>query len=385
MNKLSLRFLTILVCLLPGLWLSSATAAALPPASNQPTASLEGMLKNVIPTVVNIYVQGQLPPGHPMMPNAPMSPPSPNKPQPTMSGPQKFSDFGSGVIVNAKEGYIITNAHVVRYAQTIVVTLNDGRRYRGKLIGMDNASDIAVIKINADHLTAIPFADSDKAQVGDYVVAIGSPFGLLTQTVTSGVISALNRSDLGIEGYENFIQTDAPINPGNSGGALVNINGELVGINTAIITPTQGSVGIGFAIPSNMAKSVIDQLIKYGKVERGLLGVIVQPLTPDLADALNVSGVKGALITQVNPGSPAAKAGLQVKDIVIKIDGKSIENAAQLRNTIGLLRVGTTISLEVLRDNKKLTMSATISPPKKPLPLLQHHSWRVCVCVNTTI
>lgn len=324
------------------------------PANTQST-SLHTMLKQAMPAVVNIYVQGQLPPSRAplMQPNA----------TPQM-GP-RFQDVGSGVIVDGKNGLIVTNAHVVQYSQIIVVTLNSGRRYQAKLLGSDVPSDIAVLKISADNLSSIPLADSDKAEVGDFVVAIGSPFGLLNQSVTSGVISALNRSDLGIEGYENFIQTDASINPGNSGGALVNMQGELVGINTAILSPGGGNIGIGFAIPSNMVKSVMEQLIRYGKVERGVMGVYVQDLTPDLADALNAHGKKGALITEVAPGSPAAKAGLKAKDIVIGINGKSTESGAELKNTLGLTRVGSTVELKVLRGEKTFTTQARLIPKEE--------------------
>lgn len=329
--------------------------ATLPPEINGAALpSLHPMLKKVTPAVVNLYVQGIVPPAHP-------TPFGPEKPKP----PKQFQDVGSGVIVDAKKGYILTNAHVVHDGQVFVVTLSDGRRYKGKLIGSDVPSDIAVLQINAENLAAISFADSDKVEVGDFVVAIGNPFGLLNQSVTSGVVSALNRSDLGIEGYENFIQTDAPINPGNSGGALVNIKGELVGINTAIIAPAGGNIGIGFAIPSNMAKGVMDQLVKYGKVERGLLGIFLQDLTPDLADALNAHGTKGALVTQVGPNSPAGKAGLQAKDIIVEVNGKAVTSGAQLRNTVGLSRVGSQISLKVLRNGKTFTLSAAIAPKEQ--------------------
>jgi serine protease Do len=358
MNKGSLRSLLGVFLFIFGSWLSVANATLPLDVTSKTTPSLAQTLKKVMPAVVNIYVQGQLPPGH--YGNGGSN----NRPYPVVTAP-KFQDVGSGVIVDAKLGLIVTNAHVVRDSQSITVTLNDGRRFKGRLIGADNASDIAVVKINANDLSAIPFADSDKVQVGDFVAAIGSPFGLLTQTVTSGVVSALNRSDLGIEGYENFIQTDAPINPGNSGGALVDMKGELIGINTAIIAPAGGNVGIGFAIPSNMVRSVMDQLIQYGKVERGLLGVMVQNLTPELADALNEHGVKGALITQVSPGSPADKSGLQIKDIVDQINGKPIINAAQLRNAVGLVRVGTKLNLHVLRGNKTLNIQATVVSPKE--------------------
>jgi serine protease Do len=357
--KINMKILTRRLILIPIFLFSlvvNSIYASLPAAAisssvltNAPlTTSLNIMLKKAMPAVVNVYVQGELPPTS----------------NPYAPGP-RFQDVGSGVIIDAGQGYIVTNAHVVRYGQTIVITLSDGRRFRGKVLGLDIPSDIAVVKINEDKLSTLSIADSDKVQVGDFVVAIGNPFGLLNQSVTSGVVSALNRSDLGIEGYENFIQTDASINPGNSGGALVNTKGELVGINTAIIAPAGGNVGIGFAIPSNMVKSVADQLIKYGKVERGVLGVYVQDLTPDLADALNDRGVKGALITQVNPGSPAANAGLQAKDIVEEINGRPIENGAQLRNTIGLTRLGSSITLKVLRGNNTHTVTATLVAKEK--------------------
>ncbi|MHB8622739.1 MAG: DegQ family serine endoprotease [Sulfuricaulis sp.] len=272
--------------------------------------------------------------------------------------------LGSGVIVDAKHGYILTNNHVIAKADEINVTLHDGRKYKAKLVGTDPASDIAVIQIKADGLTAVSLGNSGQLRVGDFVVAIGNPFGL-GQTVTSGIVSALGRSGLGIEGYEDFIQTDASINPGNSGGALVSLHGELVGINTAIVGPSGGNVGIGFAIPINMARLVMDQLIQYGKVRRGELGVYIQDLTPELAKALDVHQVQGAVVTQVAPDSPAAKAGLKTGDVVIKVDGDPVHSAADLRNTVGLMRIGQTVTLDILRNDQPMQIEARIEKTKE--------------------
>jgi len=325
----------------------------LPVTSNQKTPnSLAPILKTTLPAVVNISVEGQVK----------LSSLLSNRPSANTDNSQQFRDVGSGVIVDADKGYIITNAHVLKDAKIITVTLGDGRRYRGNIIGQDDGSDVAVIQIHAKHLTALPFANSDELQVGDFVAAIGNPFGL-HQTVTSGVISALNRSDLGIEGYENFIQTDAPINPGNSGGALINLAGQLIGINTAIIAPTSGSVGIGFAIPSNMVHAVAVQLIQFGKVKRGLLGVMVQKISPDLADALGLPNDKGALVTSVNPGSPAAEAGLQELDVVTAINGNPVTNAAHLRNAVAVLPIGTVFKLQVWRKGKIMNVAAKVGDP----------------------
>ena len=223
-----------------------------------------------------------------------------------------------------KNGYILTNAHVIADAQTIVVTLGDGRHYTAKTIGADKPSDVALIQITAKNLTAVPVGDSNKVKAGDFVAAIGNPFGL-NQTVTSGIVSALGRTTLGIESYENFIQTDAPINPGNSGGALIDMQGELIGLNTAILAPNQGSIGIGFAIPANMAKSVMNQLIQYGDVKRGILGIGAQDITPELASAFNLNVTKGAAVTLVLSDSPAQQAGVQVGDIVTAVNGSEVK------------------------------------------------------------
>lgn len=322
-------------------------------------ASLAPMLEKVLPAIVNIAARGSLPLVRVPVLDQQMQ-------RRDIAVTPKFEELGSGVIVDAEKGFILTNAHVIKDAQVITVTLKDGRKQRAKVIGYDEPSDIALLRIEAKRLQQISFGDSDKIKIGDFVSAIGSPFGL-QQTVTSGVVSGLERSNLGIEGYENFIQTDAPINPGNSGGALVNMRGELIGVNTAIITPSPigGSVGIGLAIPSNMAKDVIAQLIKYGKVERGVLGVLVQDVTPALAVAMHLPSSEGALVTQVLPDSPAFLAGFHSKDVIVDINAKPIRSAAQVRNTVSLQRLGTKIVAKVWRDNKFVNLNAvTVSPEK---------------------
>jgi Do/DeqQ family serine protease len=390
--KLREIFVTTAVVSSLALSLSANCLALMPPTDKVATASpasipsLSPMLAKIMPAVVNITVVGELPissayaylygdndtnsnndSGDDEDNNdnnqSPSADNNQQSPGPNFPKNPKFQDMGSGVIVNAANGYIVTNAHLTTHAKIITVTLSDGRRFIAHLIGVDRLSDIAVLKINAKNLTQMPIGDSDNLKVGDFVAAIGNPFGL-NQTVTSGMISALHRSDLGIEGYENFIQTDTPINPGNSGGALVNLKGELIGINTALIGPISGNVGIGFAIPSNMMRSVIDELVKYGKIKRGVLGVMVQDFTPALADAMNLSGTQGALVTNVTPNSPAARAGLQATDIVVKINNTAIMNAAQLRNMIGLMPIGTNVAMEIRREKKSFTLNATIIDPK---------------------
>lgn len=333
-----------------------------PTVDGNVVASISSILKPILPGVVNIMVTGELPVNYNAQQKSRGSSPS-NGDNSDQNSPREFQELGSGVIIDASKGYIVTNAHVIANAKLVTVTLQDGRRFKAKLIGFDKASDIAVLQINATNLVQVPFGNSNDLQAGDFVAAIGSPFGL-QQTVTSGVVSALNRSRLGIEGYENFIQTDASINPGNSGGALVNLHGQLIGINTALIGPVSGNVGIGLAIPSNMVKEIADQVIKYGKVKRGVLGVMVQDLTPALADAFDISGKLGALVTNVVPGSPADKAGLQPQDVIEQINNVSIMNGAQVKNIVGLLPIDSKVTMIIHRKNQNLTINARIIDPK---------------------
>jgi serine protease Do/serine protease DegQ len=277
--------------------------------------------------------------------------------------PRQTQSLGSGVIVDAQHGYVLTNNHVIDRASEIRVTLMDGRQLTAKVIGADPDVDVAVLQIPAEKLAAVPLGDSSRLRVGDFVVAIGNPFGL-GQTVTSGIVSALGRSGLGIEGFEDFIQTDASINPGNSGGALVTLDGELAGINTAILAPGGGNVGIGFAIPIDMAAQIMHQIIEFGEVRRGQLGITAQDLTPDLAQAFGMDEFRpGAVVVQVLPRTPAARVGLKSGDIVTKINGRSIRNATELRNAVGLLRVGDTVEIEYLRDGKSHTVKPRIAEP----------------------
>ncbi|MEJ2653096.1 MAG: DegQ family serine endoprotease [Gammaproteobacteria bacterium] len=360
-TKSTLLIKTAALLLLVGAaaWVPGAQAA-LPTVDSQGQAlpSLAPMLDRVLPSVVNIATESRVR----VQDNPLLQDPFfrrffgvPNVPH-----ERKTQALGSGVIVDAKHGYVLTNNHVGAQADEITVTLKDGRSLQAKLVGTDPETDIAVVQIPAHNLTAVPLSDSDKLRVGDFVVAIGNPFGL-GQTVTSGIVSALGRTGLGIEGYEDFIQTDASINPGNSGGALVNLQGQLIGINTAIIAPGGGNVGIGFAIPVNMAKEVMTQLIQHGEVHRGRLGILVQDLTPDLAKAFDIKETHGAVISRVVKDSPAQRAGLKSGDVVIGVNGKPVATSSELRTSIGLLPVGTTVSLEVVRDGKTRTIKVTIA------------------------
>ena len=282
-------------------------------------------------------------------------------PSPEQLPPQRQMSAGSGVIVDSEDGYVLTNNHVVENADEIRVTTRDNRTFEAELIGRDPATDIAVLRIEANDLTEVPLGDSENLLVGDFVVAIGNPFGL-GQTVTSGIVSALGRSGINPEGYEDFIQTDASINPGNSGGALLTLDGKLVGINTAIIAPNGGgNVGIGFAVPINMALSVMDQLVEFGEVQRGRLGVMIQDLTPDLAQALGVDFEQGAIISSVEPDTPADDAGFAAGDVIVAVNGEMVEGSADLRQKIGLRRPGDTVEIAFSRDGERLTANVTLA------------------------
>lgn len=339
-------------------------------ASTDPLPSLAPMLDNVMPSIVNVSVQGVTQTPEIIINRKDRT----HRRLPPHS--KKFDSMGSGVLFDANNGYIVTNAHVVKDAQLIYITLNDGRRIPAKIIGADTETDVAVLQIKAENLKALPFSNSQTLRVGDFVVAIGNPFGLNSfgrnQSATFGIVSALQRNTLNIEGVENFIQTDAAINPGNSGGALVNSKGELVGINTAILTPFGGNIGIGFAIPANMAETVVKQLIAFGSVSRGLMGVFVQHLTPELATAFGLStDTVGALVTQVNPGSPAEVAGLQAGDVIQKINDTTITNSAQVKTSIALLRVGSNVKMQLLRNKKIISINAIVTSPKQHEQVMQ--------------
>ncbi|TAN52187.1 MAG: DegQ family serine endoprotease [Methylococcaceae bacterium] len=356
------RWTKIILTALLASTLATAHAAWPESVDGAPLPSLAPMLKRAMPAVVNISTKTEIEVAqHPLMrdpffrhffelPNQPLK--------------RKTSSLGSGVIINAAKGYLITNNHVIDKADEITVKLQDGRLLPAKLVGADPESDLAVIQVEANNLTELPFANSDQLNVGDFVVAIGNPFGL-GQTVTSGIVSALGRSGLGIEGYEDFIQTDASINPGNSGGALVNLRGELIGVNTAILAPNGGNVGIGFAIPINMVAGIMDSLIKHGEIRRGLMGVMVQDITPDLAQAFGLQQTQGAVISHVQPDSPAAKAGLEQGDVVIAINGRAAKNGMDVRNVVGMSQIGDELEIELIRHGDTMTRTVTIAKPKK--------------------
>ncbi|HHC1505879.1 TPA: serine endoprotease DegQ [Klebsiella pneumoniae] len=318
--------------------------------------SLAPMLEKVLPAVVSVQVEGTASPTL-NMPEELKKYFGDNAPQ---EQAQPFEGLGSGVIIDAAKGYVLTNNHVINQAQKISVQLNDGREFDAKLVGSDEQSDIALLQlIKPDHLTQIAIADSDKLRVGDFAVAVGNPFGL-GQTATSGIISALGRSGLNLEGLENFIQTDASINRGNSGGALLNLNGELIGINTAILAPGGGSIGIGFAIPSNMAKTLADQLIQFGEIKRGLLGIKGMEMSADIAKAMNLNAQRGAFVSEVLPNSGSAKAGIKSGDVIVSLNGKPLNSFAELRSRIATTEPGTKVKLGLLRDGKPVDVEVTL-------------------------
>jgi serine protease Do/serine protease DegQ len=342
--------------------LTFASHAALPQAVGEtPMPTLAPMIKRVSPAVVNIATRGTV---------RERSPQNPLLEDPFFRrffdlpdmGPRErtFQSAGSGVIFDAKNGYIVTNAHVVDNATEITVTLQDDRELSATVIGSDVPSDVAVLKVASENLIEVALGDSTRLEVGDFVVAIGNPFGL-QHTVTSGIVSGLGRSGINPDGYEDFIQTDASINPGNSGGALVNLRGELVGINSAILSRSGGNIGIGFAIPVNMARSIMDQLLKYGSVKRGLLGVSIYSLTPDTAKALNLTNTQGVLVSQVNQGSAADKAGIRPGDVITSINNQPIRSNSELRNAIGLSRVGDKLDVAIIRERKPMHVTAVIN------------------------
>ena len=354
-------FLSMLVMLLS----TSFVNAAIPlSVDGEELPSLAPMLENVTPAVVNIATEGRVQLKQNPLFNDPFFRRFFNIPNQQQPLERKTQSLGSGVIVDAKRGLVLTNNHVIANAVEITVTMRDGRQLKAEVVGTDPETDVAVIKIPAGNLIDIKPTDSDKLRVGDFVVAIGNPFGL-GQTVTSGIVSALSRSGLGIEGYEDFIQTDASINPGNSGGALVNLRGELIGINTAIFSQSGGNIGIGFAIPINLALQITEQLMENGSVDRGFIGIQAQDLNPDLAEAFGVKDNRGAIINSVMPDSPAEKAGLKPGDVITSVNGKSIKSASDVRLHIGLLPVGEKVVFEVLREGKRKRLTAKIAANTK--------------------
>jgi Do/DeqQ family serine protease len=340
----------------------SAAGAQLPQrVGDAPVPSLAPIIKKTSPAVVNISTRGTIrEQGRSPLLDDPFFRRFFDLPEGAQPRERQFQSAGSGVIIDAKNGYIITNAHVIENASEITVTFFDDRQLKAEIVGKDPGSDVAVLKVAAKNLADMPLADSSKAEVGDFVIAIGNPFGL-QHTVTSGIISGLGRSGINPDGYEDFIQTDASINPGNSGGALVNLDGELVGVNTAIFSRSGGNIGIGFAIPSNMVKAVMTQLIQFGEVKRGMLGVqLANQFTPEIAESLGLQNAKGALVSQVVDGSPAAKAGIKAGDVIVSINGKTVANATELRNTIGLLRIGDKVEVSLIREGGPRRVTAVV-------------------------
>ncbi len=355
MRNLLICFLFLSICT------SASAKTATPNHDNKRSLySIAPIVDKSTQSVVNLLVQGEIP--------ILISDSDDKIASPDLT--RKFEGYGSGVIVNAKKAYILTNAHIIKHAKKIFVTLHDGSKVLAKIIGSDHATDIAVLEIPPQKISPLEMGNSDQLKIGDFVAAIGNPFTLSVlssgsnQTVTFGIVSALNRSNVSQGGYYDFIQSDVAINPGSSGGALIDMDGKLIGISTALLVPhgaPTGNIGVSFAIPINMAKSIMEQLIKYGSIKRGSLGVIVQNFTPELATAFQVNIQKGAVISQVNPGSPAEKAGLKVGDILTNIDGETIQDSSQVRNMVGIKRIDSKIDVSFLRDGKKQTFKIKIA------------------------
>ena len=354
------KVITILI-ILSLMMLAPHSMASWPAADSQGNElpTLSPLVKKVSPAIVNVATRTTQRTHNPLL-NDPFFRDFFNFPGQQFPQERETQGAGSGVIIDAKKGIVITNHHVIDKADEIQLKLHDGRTLEAELLGSDPEVDIAVLKIESDNLKEIKIVDSDQIESGDFVMALGNPFGL-SHTVTTGIVSAVGRSGLGIHSYENFIQTDASINPGNSGGALVNLNGDLVGINTAIIGPAGGNVGIGFAIPTNMAMASVDQILEYGEVKRGQLGIMIQDLTPELRESFDLSDkTKGVLVAQVREDSSAQAAGLETGDIITRVDDKAVTTSSQLRNEIGLRRKGDEVTLDILRDGKSKIIEAKI-------------------------
>jgi serine protease Do len=349
-----LSFMLALICLLSP---ASPSLSQIPEFSGAKVPTLAPLVREVTPSVVNLSVHGRIKDDNPLY-RDPLFREYFDVPR---EREREFQAVGSGVIVDAQRGYVLTANHVVEQVSTVQVTTKDGRRFVAKLVGRDPGTDLAVLGLQgAQALRAIPMGDSDRLEVGDFVIAVGNPFGL-GQTVTSGLVSALGRTGIGKQGYEDFIQTDAAINPGNSGGALVNLRGELVGINTAIFSTGGGNVGIGFAVPINMARLVMNQIVEHGRVHRGRIGISIKDLNLPVG-APPAGLTEGAVIADVSPGSPAEQGGIQKGDIVVAADGTPIRNAARLRNKLGLTPVGERVHLTVKRKGLVHNLSVEVGP-----------------------
>ncbi|MDX2300918.1 MAG: Do family serine endopeptidase, partial [Xanthomonadaceae bacterium] len=361
-RRLAPLFATLLATLVVAVPPPAQAALPVADADGKPLPSLAPMLERVTPAVVNIHSRQVQRVRNPLADDPFLRRffGIPDVPQERVR-----QSLGSGVIVDAEGGLVLTNNHVIEGADDISITLADGRTLAGELVGSDPDTDVALVRVPAERLTALPLADTRQLRVGDFVVAVGNPFGL-GQTVTSGIVSALGRSGLRGLGYQNFIQTDASINPGNSGGALVNLRGELIGINSAIFSPSGGNIGIGFAIPASLAREVMRQLLAYGEVRRGSLGLDTQDITPELADALALDKqTRGALVARIAEGSPAQQAGVKVGDVITALDGQSVDNREALHNLEGLLPVGRPVRIALQRDGKPLTLSAVLKASPK--------------------